>query len=166
MASIDETKVNDIIDISIDAIKRTRFRINGNNDSIIELNLSDMGAIQRLDDGLKELKQDMSEIADLSTDDEEFGNKLKAINDKMCATVDKIFDYPVSAVCSKGGTMYDLYDGMFRYEHIIDSLSKLYTNNLNEQFRKFRKRIEKYTDKYTAQPKSSKPSTSTRRKKS
>lgn len=150
MALTDENKVNnDIIDINIDPIKKTRFRINQDNNSIIELNLSDMGIVDRLEKGLDKLKSDMSEIASMDSEDSDFTEKLKDIDARMCDTLDYIFDYPVSKACSKGGTMYDLYNGMFRYEHIIDGLSKLYTNNLNEEYKKLRKRIEKHTDKYT-----------------
>ena len=160
MALTDEKKVNDIIDINIDAIKKTRFRINGDSKAIIELNLSDMGIVERLEKGLEQLQNYMHDVASVDTEDADFTSKLKEINEKMCESVDYIFDYPVSAVCSKGGTMYDLYDGMFRYEHIIDGLSKLYTNNLNEEFKKLRKRVQKYTDKYTA------PKSTPKRKKS
>lgn len=160
MALTDEVNVNDnIIDINIDAIKKTRFRINGDNKAIIELNLSDMSIIDRLEKGLGQLQKYMQEITAVDTEDENFTAKLKEINDKMCESLDYIFDYPVSTVCSKGGTMYDLYNGMFRYEHIIDGLSKLYTNNLNEEFKKLRKRVEKHTEKYTAK-------STTKRKKS
>jgi hypothetical protein len=70
-----------------------------------------------------------------------------------------MFDYPVSAVCDKNGTMYDPINGMFRYEIIIDGLTKLYTEKLNDEYRKLRNRIQKHTDKYTK-----KPSRSTKRK--
>ena len=149
MALTDANKaVDNIQDITITGIQRTKFRINGSNDAIIELNLSDMSAIERLEDSYKKLQQSMEELSNLNSEDENLTANMKRINTEMCETIDYIFDYPVSAVCCKHGTMYDLTDGMFRYEHIIDSLSKLYTNNLNEEFKKLRKRVQKYTDKY------------------
>lgn len=155
------TAVEDnIIDISIDAIKKTRFRINGDADAIIELNLSDMDIANRLQTGFDTLQESMHDIASLNSDDEDISKKMADINQKMCDAIDYIFDYPVSAICAKGGTMYDLYDGMFRYEHIIDKLSKLYTNNINDQFNKLRKRVAKYTQKYTGKPQ---PPVSTKR---
>ena len=64
--------------------------------------------------------------------------------------VDYIFDYPVSAVCAKYGTMYDPKDGKFRYESIIDGLTKLYADNINAEYNKISQRLAKHTEKYTA----------------
>lgn len=151
MALTDDKKnFDDVIDINIDAIKKTRFRINGDPKSIIELNLSDFGISDRLRIGFDKLQSYMEEIANLPDEDDKLSEKMAEINTKMCESLDYIFDYPVSKVCSKGGTMYDLYDGMFRYEHIIDKLSQLYANNINEEFKKLRKRIQKHTQKYTS----------------
>ena len=59
MALTDETKNNvqvpedDIIDINLDGIKRKRFRINGIPGAIIELNVSDLGIVDRLEKGMQ-----------------------------------------------------------------------------------------------------------------
>lgn len=151
MALTDEmnNQANDIIDISIDGIKRKRFRINGDNDSIVELNLSDLGIITRLEEGLDKLQSEMSKIANLS-DEDNVSEKLKEIDARMREYVDYIFDYPVSAVCAKHGTMYDPSNGQFRYETIIDGLTKLYADNINSEYKKLQNRVKKHTDKYTA----------------
>ena len=151
MALMDETKVDgtSIIDINIDGIKKQKFRINGDPQAVIELNLSDLGIQSRLEEGLSKLQEEMSKIADMNNDDENLSELMKQANDKMCEWIDYIFDSPVSAVCAKGGTMYDPFNGVFRYEHIIDSLTRLYTDNLNEEYKKIRSRIQKHTDKYT-----------------
>jgi hypothetical protein len=142
---------NDIVDINIDGIKRQRFRINGNNDSVIELNLSDLNTIDRMKEGLEKLDAEMTEIANLP-DDDNLKDKLNEADKRMREYVDYIFDYPVSDACIKNGSMYDPKNGMFAYEHIIDALTKLYTNNLNEEYKKMKSRIQKHTDKYTGKP--------------
>ena len=151
MALTDENKkpADDIVDINIDGIKKQRFRINGDPKAIIELNLSDLNIYNRLEKGLKELQDTMSEIAKIPNDDEELSEKLQLADGKMREWIDYIFDSPVSEVVGKGGTMYDPFNGMFRYEHIIDGLTKLYTNNINAEYKKLRLRLQKHTDKYT-----------------
>ena len=137
----------DIKDINIDAIKKQRFRINGDPKSIIELNLSDLNINDRLEKGVKKLEEEMTKIASLPEDDD-LSSKLSEINKTMCDWVDYIFDSPISKVCCKGGTMYDPYNGMFRWEHILDSLTKLYTDNLNVEYKKLKARVKKHTEKY------------------
>ena len=149
MALTDDKKpVENVIDINIDGATRQRFRINGNNDAIIELNLSDLGIIERLEIGLNNIEKQMADIAELDNEDENLSEKLKAADKAMREQVDYIFDYPVSAACAKYGTMYDPKDGKFRYETIIDGLLKLYSDNITAEAGKVEKRIQKHTDKY------------------
>ena len=145
----DETKTPDeIIDLNLDSVKRSRFRINGNNDAIIELNLSDLGIVDRLKVGMEKLTQAMNEIAAIPSDDDNISEVMKQADQKMREYVDYIFDYPVSAVCAKHGTMYDPKDGKFRYEAIIDGLTKLYEENINAEYQKLQARLSKHTAKY------------------
>ena len=153
------TDKENIVDINLEGVTRQRFRINGDPNCIIELNLSDMSIDERLKDGLEKLEAEMSNISQLG-DDEDLSDRLKEADAKMREYVDYIFDYPVSEVCAKNGTMYDPINGMFRYEVIIDGLTKLYTDKLNEEYKKLRTRVQKYTDKYTTK----KPTKSTKRK--
>lgn len=148
------TDQENIIDINLEGATRQRFRINGDSDSIIELNLSDLNTSKRLAEGVKKLEEEMSLISQLP-DDDDLSEKLSEIDQNMREYIDYIFDYPVSAVCAKYGTMYDPINGRFRYEIIIDGLTKLYTDNLNNEFKKMKTRIEKHTEKYTSKkPKS------------
>ena len=152
MALMDENIKNtsdDVIDINLEGATRTRFRINADSTAIIELNLSDLGIIERLEKGLKNIEKQMSEIAGLSDDDENLSKKMKEADQKMREQVDAIFDYPVSAVCARYGTMYDPKNGQFQYETIINGLLKLYSDNINAEAKKVESRIKKHTDKYT-----------------
>lgn len=150
MALTDINKTEDnIIDITIEGIKKQRFRINGDPNSIIELNLSDFGIYERLEKGMAKLQDEMSKIANIPEDDAKIQEKMREANKAMCEWMDYIFDSPISEVFSKGGTMYDPKDGMFRYEHILDTLTKLYTNNINDEYKKLKARVQKHTEKYT-----------------
>lgn len=157
-----DTTVNDEVeDINLSAIQKKRFRINGDNSKILELNTSDLGIVTRMSSAYERLVNYMEEVgkilADLPEDDSELSNgrdaeilkQLDAIDAEMRKELDYIFDAPVSEVCGYGGSMYDPLNGMFRYEHIMDALSKLYENNLNSEFNAMRKRINAKTSKYT-----------------
>lgn len=141
---------DNIIDLNIDAIKKQRFRINGDPKSVIELNLSDLGISDRLKKGVDKLEEEMSKISAIPSEDENLSEKMAQANKVMCDWVDYIFDSPVSEVLCKSGTMYDPYNGAFRYEHILDSLTKLYTDNINAEYKKLKARVQKHTAKYTS----------------
>ena len=149
---------NDIMDVDLSIIKKKRFRINGDNTKILELNVSDMGIVSRLDEAypkLMALQDKVSAIADINeeADDIELlsttASKLKEIDTEMREILDFIFQSNVSEVCGSEGSMYDPIEGTFRYEHIISTLVKLYENNLNAEFNKMKENISKHTAKYT-----------------
>lgn len=160
----------DVIDIDLSAIQKKRFRINGDNSKILELNVSDLSIVNRLNDTyvkLDKLTKNAQSIAaepiDTSASEEdqlkavaEFGVQLKSIDTEMRDLLDNLFNAPVSEVCAPDGSMYDVFGGQFRYEHILDVLSKLYSNNFNEEFKRAKQRIAQKTQKYTKSTKSTK----------
>lgn len=163
MAMEQETSVpeQDIVDIAIPEIRKQRFRINGSK-QILELNTSDMGIISRLektysklDKLAQEASAELSEsVTDTSSEDEfqeivKASNTLQKIDKKMRGLVDEIFDAPVSEVAVPSGTMFDLFNGEFRYEHIIKAISGLYEKNLAKEFDKVSTRMKRHTKKYT-----------------
>ena len=148
---------NDIIDIDLAPIKRKRFRINGDNNKIVELNTTDVGIVSRLSKVYPKL-QKLAEEATTFTDEElhdntetgleKFAKKLEGIDGKMRSLVDELFDAKVSDACCDGGSMYDPFNGMFRFEHIINTLASLYENDFSKEFNAMRKRVSKHTSKY------------------
>ena len=155
----EKTKVaneTDVIDIDLSPIKKQSFRINGDNDKMLELNTSDMNIVVRLNKIYPKLKKLADEAVELSKTDmdnteeglNEFATKLESIDDKMSKLVDELFDANVSAVCKDGGSMYDPFNGTFRYEHIIGTLAGLYTNNFSKEFDLMKQRVNKHTSKY------------------
>jgi len=153
-----ETPADDIQDIDLSAIQKKRFRINGDNSKILELNTSDMRIASRLKEAYPRLNTLMDEVADEfnnlpdEVEDEETLTKVAdavdKIDKKMRDEIDYIFDANVSEVCGSDGSMWDPIDGMFRYEHIIDKLAKLYENNLDKEFADMKRRVETKAGKY------------------
>ena len=150
---------NDIVDIDLSVIKKKRFRINGDNSKILELNTSDMGIVTRLKEAYPRLNDLMDSVTDkfsnLPDDDEDDEVQLTALSDavneidkQMRAEIDFIFNSNVSEICGSEGSMWDPIDGSFRYEHIIDKLTKLYENNLDKEYASMKRRVENKAGKY------------------
>lgn len=163
MALLEDTvKDEDIIDIDLSPIRKKRFRINGDRDKILELNTSDMNIIPRLEESYPKLSKLVEEASDkilaqtenIDEDSESdielapIADTLRDIDTEMRKWVDYIFDADVSKVCAENGSMYDPFNGKFRFEHIIDAISALYENNLKTEFDKVSNRVKKHTSKY------------------
>lgn len=153
-----ENESENVVDIELPQIKKARFRINGDSKKILELNTSDMGIVKRLNEVYPKLQElakkattfDEEELKDNSDEAlAKFADKLDDIDRDMRSLVDELFQSNVSEVCCDDGTMYDLYGGMMRFEHIISKLSELYENNFKSEVSKVRARIKKHTNKYT-----------------
>lgn len=154
MALVDETvkTQNDIIDIELPELRKKRFRIDGDNDRILELNTSDIGIINRLNSvypKLIKLSNDVVSELDFSDDvpvdellDRE-ATKFTEIDNRMRELVDEIFQSNVSEVCVPEGTMYDPINGEFRFEHIIKTIGGLYETNFNKEFQNIARRVSK-----------------------
>jgi len=145
------TKTNNIIDLNIGGIEKTKIRINGDNNSILELNLSDVGIGERLEKGYAKLQAEIKKISDMEISDEDLPKKLKEADRLMRETIDYIFDSNVSEVCCKFGTMFDLDNGVYKFERILEALTNLYADNINSEYRAMKKRVQQVTDKYTPQ---------------
>lgn len=158
------TEVNeDIIDLDLSVTKKKRFRFDKDNSRIIELNTSDMNILARMSEAYPKLKAQQEKAAklmdgiEISEDDDEamladvanMVERLKVIDQEMRDLIDFMFNAPVSAVAAPDGSMYDPYEGSFRFEYIITLLVKQYENNLEYEFNKMSRQMEKHTAKYT-----------------
>lgn len=148
----------DIVDVQL-APRKKRFRFNGDNNRILELDTSDFSIIKRLNKIYPKLTKLTQEAVNMIPDDNEdtpveesiaaMSDALTDIDNKMRAYLDELFDANVSEVCAPTGSMYDPFAGKFRFEHIIETLSSLYENNMSKEFAAMRERVQKHTDKYT-----------------
>lgn len=156
---------NNIIDIDLSITNKKKFRIDHDDSRIIELNTSDMGIVGRLSSAYPKLValQEKSEKITLNVDLEHhednledtlndyktIGDRLAEVDHDMRELIDYIFDSEVSSKAAPTGSMYDLFGGVFRYEHIITTLMELYENNLQEEYEKVQAQMRKHTEKYT-----------------
>jgi hypothetical protein len=75
--------------------------------------------------------------------------RLSVVDAEMRELLDYMFDAPVSSAAAPTGSMYDPFNGSFRYEYIIAIMMKQYEDNLQSEFGKMEKQLKKHTDKYT-----------------
>lgn len=145
--------------LNLSSLAKEKVTITGVDDKerILEINIGDIGIVTRLSNlypKLNALDEKATKIATEETENTEdfiidFGKKLKEIDDEMRSIIDELFDANVSEVCAPTGTMYDMINGEFRYEIIIDAVLSLYNDAIKESAEKRRKLIQKHTDKFT-----------------
>jgi hypothetical protein len=160
------TTTDDIIDVDLSVTRKKKLRFDGDNNRIVELNTSDMNILARMYDAYPKLKEQQEKAAkimdgvnlDNVEDAPEFEvtenmltvvDRLKNIDNDMRELVDFMFNAPVSKAAAPDGSMYDPYEGSFRFEYIITVLLKQYENNLTTEFDKMSKQMDKHTAKYT-----------------
>ena len=160
-----EEKVNsvdeNVVDLDFSVIRKTKFRVDGDNNRILELNTSDTSIVSRLDDAypkLQKLAQEAANSIEIDEDDIEKGLRttslaLKKTDAKMRELVDYIFDADVSAKCLPSGTMWDLHNGRFAFELVIERIGALYEDNFKREFGLLNQKMKKHTDKYIGKKK-------------
>ena len=145
------------VDLSVTSKKTFNIKLSENEIRPLELDPSDLMFIKRLNEIYPRLQKNAeSAMAELDIDDdkstEEILSKtsevLTKIDSDMRTAMDELFDTNVSEVCAPRGSMYDPFNGEFRFEHIIRALSKLYENNLDTEASKTMSKLKKHTDKY------------------
>lgn len=164
MAKDKLTTQQDVTDISLSVVRKKRFRIDGDDSRILELNTSDLNILARLketypklvalaEDAFKNLPEvdSTSEDYDFTTDEATatLVTALAEADKKMRELIDYIFDSNVSELCAPSGSMYDPINGAFRFEHIINTLSALYEADISTEMGKVSRRVKKHTSKYT-----------------
>ena len=164
--AVNKTVTEDIIDLDLSVTRKKRFRFDQDNNRIIELNTSDMNIIARMSEAYPKLKEQQEKAAKLMegieihegdevTDEKVLKDvltvteRLTAIDQEMRDLIDFMFNAPVSDAAAPDGSMYDPYNGSFRFEYIITLLVKQYENNLQAEYTKMAKQMEKHTAKYT-----------------
>ena len=152
-------KEPEVEDVDLGFVEKKRFRIAGDYNRMLELNVSDLNITARLKTDYPKLKALMAEAQEKITsipedeDDEkvlaELADRLTEIDSKMRELIDHIFDTNASEVCAPSGNMFDPVGGQWRFERIIDKLTTLYTTGLDKEFQQLKNRVEKKTNKYT-----------------
>ena len=141
--------------IDLSMTNRQKFSINNDPNRVIYLNLSDMNIAVRLEkcypELLKVLETIQKALAEVPDTDEGLSELTVILTDsdtKMRAIMDELFDAEVSKACAPEGTMYDLFNGSFRFQHILEALIKQYTVNLDNELATLKEKTNKYVKKY------------------
>ena len=142
-------------ELSLQSTRKKVFRIDDDNNRFIRLNTSDLGVIARLQDMYPKMTELASKYADKKLDDMDSDEGMNQLADiirdmdaEMRGLIDYVFDSDVSINCAPDGTMFDMFNGQFRFEIIIEELSKLYESNLSLEYRKMKARIDAKASKY------------------
>lgn len=141
---------NDVQDLDLSITAKKRFRLDGDNDRVIELNTSDMGIITRYEETENKLNK-LSENAKTlneNMENSEFAEKFTDVNNQAKELLNYLFDSDIADKCANGGSMFDIFNGQFRFEIIIDNLIALYEKNVQEETKKLNSRLSKYSSKY------------------
>ena len=154
-------KDQEIQDIDLGFVEKKKFRIGGDYNRMLELNVSDMNiyvrykeVIPKLRSFAEEASKKITELPDLEKEENTYeeistvADFLEDIDTKMRSLMDYLFDSNVSEVCAPSGNMFDPVDGQFRFERIIEKLSQLYTTGFEDEIKKFKTKASKYTKKY------------------
>lgn len=144
------------IDLSALNTKK-QFTINGDENRILELDVTDLNVIQRYNEAMPKLKalEEKLRKLPLVNDDDEVDEMALKINtfaevDKgMREFIDFIFDSNVCEVCAPHGSMYDPIKGRMRYEILLDIIIGLYEDSLQKELQKLEKNVSKHSSKYT-----------------
>lgn len=147
--AIKSTPSNNNIDLT--SIERTKFTINNDPARVVYLNLSDMGIATRLDEFQPKFVDILENVTKALSDDEDLKAVAVAIKEgdlKVRQLIDELFDAEVSSACAPEGTMFDLFNGSFRFEIIIENIANLYVANVDSEVKSLKKKTSKYTKKY------------------
>ena len=142
-----------VVDVELSEIRKKVFRFDRDDSRMVELNIADMGIMSRLAETYPKLEEWMNEVRDIKTVDadnviEDIGNIGSALNEidaKMRDAIDYIFNAKLSAVAAPDGTMYDIFNGQFRFEYILELMLSQYENNMINEFKKMQKHTQKYS---------------------
>ena len=149
-------KKTNVTDIQLNISKKEQFRINGDDSKIIELDISDLGVLNRLREsyprlqalGMKGFETESDEDSDIKTLGE-YMDALDSINTEMCGILNYIFDSDIAETCSFGKPLYNMVAGKFIFEIIMDTLFGLYSDSIKAEFGEMSARMKSHTSKYT-----------------
>ena len=153
---------NEIIDLDLSVTKKKKFRFDRDDNRIVEINTSDMNLMQRVNvaypklQALQDKASKLTEGIDIDESDANtlhgiatMAERLTEVDTEMRNLLDYMFDAPVSAAAAPSGSMYDPFNGSFRFEHIIAIMMTQYEENLQSEFSKMERQMKSHTDKYT-----------------
>lgn len=149
-------KTPNVIDINL-APEKQKIRIDGDDSRIIELDTTDITILKRLQEVYPKLNE--LGMKGFETDDgsdeitpealEALTTALNSIDKEMRDIIDYIFDSKIADTCVQSGAMYNMRNGEFIFERILDELFTLYADDIKKEFGKMSDRMKQHTAKYT-----------------
>ena len=141
------------LDLSFDQTKKKRIRIDEDDNRILFLDTSDLSVLIRLKEIYPKINELTTNVSSKKLDEDEatddtISDALKDMDIELRSLIDYVFDANVSDTCAPNGTMFDMYNGQFRFEIIIEALTKLYSNNVTMEYRKMKSRVQRKVNKY------------------
>lgn len=154
---------NNIIDLELPESKK-KFRFGKDDNRIVEIDTADFNFLNRLSEAYPKLVELQGKVRDVPngvdlehTDDNvesaissigALGNNIRKIDEEMRELIDYIFDAPVSQAAVPSGTMYDTFNGTFRFDLVISTILTQYEDRYKSEFAKMNKSVSKHTGKY------------------
>jgi len=128
-------------------LQKKSFCIDNDESKIIYLDPSDLGIMERTNSFAEKTDTLFKGLTDLA--DNEVQEKLKESDSALREYVNELFDYDVCSVCVPTGTLFDVIGGKFKFEIIVNGLSKVYSDTISAEMQKVTDRVSKHTKKYT-----------------
>lgn len=128
-------------------LQKKSFCIDGDESKIIYLDPSDLGIMERTKVFAEKTDELFKGLTDLEED--KVIEKLKESDSVLRGYVNELFDYDVCSVCVPSGTLFDAIGGVFKFEIIVNGLSKVYSDTISNEMQKVTDRVSKHTKKYT-----------------
>ena len=128
-------------------LQKKSFCIDGDESKIIYLDPSDLDIISRIKVFSDRTDELFSSLTGMEED--KVIEKLKESDVTLRSYVNELFDYDVCSVCVPVGTLFDAIGGKFKFEIIVNGLSKVYSDTISAEMQKITDRVSKHTKKYT-----------------
>ena len=145
------------------SLNKKRFSVNGDINTIIEFNPTDMAMPTRLakvlprfkelDEKWRNLNDTLNEFNDIDVDAQEdkiksYSEQFDAIEAEIRSLIDEVFDADVADKLLGNSSAFTLEDGFFRYERVITGMTKCYEQAIQDETPKFNKRkVSEYVHK-------------------
>ena len=145
-----KSKVQDVVDIDFGELQKKKFRLDRDNNRVIELNTSDISVVKRLEEVYPKMLSLVDKAhLDIEADPDSTIDAVMSVNDEMKKLLNYAFDSDIADKACPDGTLYDPINGKFRFEYIMEKLIALYDENFKNEFNLMQKRVSKHTSKYT-----------------
>lgn len=145
-----KSKVQDVVDIDFGELQKKKFRLDRDNNRVIELNTSDISVVKRLEEVYPKMLSLVDKAhLDIEADPDSTIDAVMGINNEMKKLLNYAFDSDIADKACPDGTLYDPINGKFRFEYIMEKLIALYDENFKNEFSLMQKRVSKHTSKYT-----------------